>query len=348
MHMADALISPAVGGAMWLASAGLTAHASRKIDARSDGRLVPLMGVSGAFVFATQMINFGIPATGSSGHLGGGLFLAALLGPCPALVVMASILTIQSLFFADGGLLALGCNIFNLGVCPCLIAYPLVFRPLLGSHTNLRRVFIASLTASIVGVELGAAGVVIQTALSNRAELPFTTFLLLMLPIHLAIAVIEGLATTVILGFLWRARPDLQPSRSQSNGDSKSAVPVAAGLLAASLVLGGFVSWFASTRPDGLEWSVAKATGSNSLSGNTPVHAELSRLQEQTAILPDYGFHGAGGEPPVGDSEASAEHWPATQLGSSVSGIVGSLFVLVAACAIGFVSRATRPKREPS
>ncbi len=348
MHMADALISPAVGGAMWLASAGLTAYASRTIDARSDGRLVPLMGVSGAFVFATQMINFGIPATGSSGHLGGGLLLAALLGPCPALVVMASVLTIQSLFFADGGLLALGCNIFNLGVCPCLIAYPLVFRPLLGSHTNLRRVFIASLAASIAGVELGAAGVVIQTALSNRAELPFSTFLLLMLPIHLAIAVIEGLATTVILGFLWRARPDLQPTRSQPTGYSQSVVPVAAGLLAAALVLGGFVSWFASTRPDGLEWSVAKATGSSPLSGSTPLHAELSRLQEQSAILPDYGFLGDGGEAPAGENEASSAHWPAAQLGSSVSGIAGSLFVVLAACAVGWVSRAARPKREPS
>lgn len=346
MHMADALISPAVGGAMWLASAGLTANASGKIDARSDGRLVPLMGVSGAFVFATQMINFGIPATGSSGHLGGGLFLAALLGPYPALVVMASILTIQSLFFADGGLLALGCNIFNLGVCPCLIAYPLVFRPLLGSQTDLRRVFIASLAAAIVGVELGALGVVIQTALSGRAELPFATFLLLMLPIHLAIAVFEGLATTAILGFLWRARPELQPSRSQSTSDSKSVTAVAAGLLAASLVVAGCVSWFASTRPDGLEWSVAKVAGSTTLSGNTPVHAELSKLQQRSAILPDYGFRDTSGEVP--DGRASAVNWPSAQLGSSVSGIAGSLFVLLAACAIGWVSRAARPKREPS
>ena len=87
MHMADALISPAVGGTMWAASAGLLAWCARKIRQTLDDRLVPLMGVLGAFIFAAQMINFTIPATGSSGHLGGGLILAVLLGLIAELVM---------------------------------------------------------------------------------------------------------------------------------------------------------------------------------------------------------------------------------------------------------------------
>ena len=126
MHMADALISPAVGGTMWAASAAAIGWSARRLrreeaGAGTAGDRTALMGVLGAFVFAAQMINISIPATGSSGHLGGGILLAALLGPWAALPVIASVLIVQALFFADGGLLALGCNIVNLGVIPCLL-----------------------------------------------------------------------------------------------------------------------------------------------------------------------------------------------------------------------------------
>ena len=108
------------------------AYCSARVNKELDDRKVPLMGVLGAFLFAAQMINFTIPATGSSGHLGGGLLLTVLLGPYAALLTIASVLMIQALFFADGGLLALGCNIFNLGVFPAFVAYPLLYRPLAG------------------------------------------------------------------------------------------------------------------------------------------------------------------------------------------------------------------------
>ena len=128
MHMSDALLSPAVGGTMWAAAGAVMAGSARKLHRQVDSARVPLMGVLAAFVFAGQMINFAIPGTGSSGHLGGGIILAALLGPPAAFIAMASILTVQALFFADGGLLALGCNIFNLGFFPAFVAYPLLFR----------------------------------------------------------------------------------------------------------------------------------------------------------------------------------------------------------------------------
>ncbi len=132
MHMADGFISPAVGCTMWAASAAITALCARKVRQEKEVRLVPLMGVLGAFIFACQMLNFTIPGTGSSGHLGGGLILAVLLGPYAGFLVMAAILAVQALFFADGGLLALGCNIFNMGFFSCLVAYPFIYRPLAG------------------------------------------------------------------------------------------------------------------------------------------------------------------------------------------------------------------------
>ena len=132
MHMADALISPAVGGTMWAAAAGLIAYSSSRVKKELDDGKVPLMGVLGAFIFAAQMINFTIPGTGSSGHLGGGMILAILLGPHAAFLVMASVLIVQALMFADGGLLALGCNIFNLGFFPCFVAYPLIYKKIVG------------------------------------------------------------------------------------------------------------------------------------------------------------------------------------------------------------------------
>ena len=95
MHLADALISPAVGGTMWAAAAGLLAWCARQVKRAPNHRLVPMMGVLGAFVFAAQMINFPIPGTGSSGHLGGGLLLAILLGPSAAFMVMASVLAVD-------------------------------------------------------------------------------------------------------------------------------------------------------------------------------------------------------------------------------------------------------------
>jgi cobalt/nickel transport system permease protein len=166
VHMADALLSPAVGGGMWAATAATLAYSARKVTREIDDRKVPLMGVLGAFIFAAQMINFTIPGTGSSGHLGGGMILTVLLGPCAAFLVTASVLTVQALFFADGGLLALGCNIFNLGFFPAFVAYPFVFKPLLGEKPTAGRLSLASIVAAVVGLQLGAFGVVLETVFS--------------------------------------------------------------------------------------------------------------------------------------------------------------------------------------
>jgi len=327
MHMADALISPAVGGAMWAASAGLLGYCGRKVRLALDDRLVPMMGVLGAFIFAAQMINFSIPATGSSGHLGGGLILAILLGPEAAFLVIASVLTVQALFFADGGLLALGCNIWNLGFYPAFIAYPFIYRPLAGGGSNRKRAWIAAMVAAVVGLQLGAASVVLETTWSGISALPFATYLLLMQPIHLAIGVVEGLATTAVIAFVARARPEALEMSGGALAKSVSPRPVLTGLLLVTVLVGGVLSWFASTQPDGLEWSTAKVTGQGEVEAGAGLHEELAKIQEKTAFLPDYGFKTAAPEKAT-DSTG--------RVGRTVAGLVGGLLVLALAGLVGY------------
>ena len=336
MHMADALLSPAVGATLWAASAGVFAGCSAKVRRERDERKVPLMGVLGAFVFALQMINFTIPLTGSSGHLGGGLLLAILLGPHAAFLTIASVLVVQALFFADGGLLALGCNLFNLGVIPAFITYPLVYRPLAGRIPTPRRRTVATVTAAIIALQLGALAVVLETVASGIAALPLQPFALVMLPIHLVIGLVEGLATAAVVAFVVRARPELLADAPAQPG--RSAVPgwtLLTAFLAAALVTGGILTWFASAHPDGLDWSVARVAGSTAL--DEPVHTAhrvLAAIQERLAVLPEYAFR-AG----AGSDGASVQAGADARLGSSLAGVVGGLLTLALCVLIGIALR---------
>jgi len=337
MHMADALISPAVGGVMWAATAGLIGYSAKKVKEEMNERKVPLMGVTAAFIFAAQMINFTIPATGSSGHLGGGLIMAILLGPYAAFLAMASVLTVQALFFADGGLLALGCNIFNLGFWPCFVVYPLLFKTIAGAQPSRGRIIAGSLATAIVGLQLGAFSVVLETLASGISALPFGTFVLLMQPIHLAIGVIEGFATAAVVLFVWKARPEIiEASATAKPFEAVSIRNVLVGLGIATLITGAIVSWFASGQPDGLEWSMFKTSGHEELEAPEGVHQTLAGLQEKTAFLPDYGFKA----PPKAEGEKElAESWPAISGGTSVSGLIGSVLTLLLAALIAVVLR---------
>jgi cobalt/nickel transport system permease protein len=339
MHMADALLSPAVGGAVWAGTAATIGYASKKLKESIDDRKIPLMGVLGAFIFASQMINFTIPGTGSSGHLGGGMILAILLGPYAAFLVMASVLTVQALFFADGGLLALGCNIWNLGIYPCFIAYPLIYKPLAGDGGNPRRVFLAALLSAIVALQLGAFSVVLETLLSGISGLSFGTFVLMMQPIHLAIGIVEGLVTAGVVHYVRTVRPELIETTASAGplpaGTSLRKVLV--GFVVLAVVTGGALSWFASSYPDGLEWSIEKVTGKAELpEQESGVPAALKGLQEKTAFLPDYGF-----KKPEGDPEETPS-WPSVDAGTTVSGLVGGILVLGVAMAIGWAVRSFR------
>ena len=317
MHMADALISPAVGGSLWACAAGLTGYAARVVKRARDTALAPLMGVLGAFVFAAQMINVAIPGTGASGHLSGGLLLAVLLGPCPAFLTIVSVLVVQALLFADGGLLALGCNIVNMGFFSCFIAYPLIYKPLVGDQPSpVRRALVVTL-ASVVSLQLGALGVVLETMASGISALPFTAFALLMQPIHLAIGLMEGIVTAAVLTVILQARPDVL-----ARAEATPRLPLrrlAATIAVVALLIGGTATYMASEHPDGLEWAIERLTGHKELpasEGN--VHKTLSALQEKTALMPDYA---------------------ASALPEGLAGVLGGGITLLLALGLGFVLR---------
>ncbi|OHE25451.1 MAG: cobalamin biosynthesis protein CbiM [Syntrophus sp. RIFOXYC2_FULL_54_9] len=342
MHMADALLSPAVGMTLWAGTSAVGGYASKKLKERIDDRMIPLMGVLGAFIFAAQMINFTIPGTGSSGHLGGGMILAILLGPHAAFLVMASVLTVQALFFADGGLLALGCNIWNLGVYPCYLVYPLIYKTWVGESKNPGRILVASLVSGVTALQLGAFSVVMETLMSGKSELSFSAFVLMMQPIHLAIGIVEGFVTAGVINYVRSARPEILESIAVARplGAEVSLKKVMMTFAVLVIITGGALSWFASTHPDGLEWSIEKVTGKGELrEAERGIARMLRRIQEKTAFLPDYGFKPEGNDSKKTEAAAA---WPGIKAGTSVSGIVGAVVVLGMIVLIGIGVRSSR------
>lgn len=259
MHMSSSLVTPAVGAAMFAVSGAAVVYSIAKIKAEGfDGKRAAQTLALGAFVFAAQAVNFAIPATGSSGHIGGGILLAALVGAFPAMLAMTAILTIQCLAFADGGLLALGANVFNLGVIPCLIVYPLAAK-LLTKNNSAGKTAAVSMLAAIIGLELGALAVAVQTHISGVTALPFTSFAPTMLFIHLAIGIAEGAITAGIMYIVCKT------VRSDTTIHPIAAyIPIkkfATIFTIATLITGGALVPFASSAPDGLEWSIEKIAG---------------------------------------------------------------------------------------
>lgn len=328
MHMSDALVSTPVAAGGAIAAIALLAVASSQIKKNRREDLLPLMGVLGAFVFAAQMINFSIPGTGSSGHIIGGILLASLLGPWAGFLVISSVLIIQCLVFADGGLLALGCNILNMGAMTTLVAYPLIFRPLMSGAAgtpSVWRIMGASILASVVGLELGACLVTAETELSGVTALGFRPFLGLMTAIHLAIGLGEGLATGAVLSFVAKYRPALLTESQAHAGvftgiGSKKLKGVLVAFGVAALVLGGIISFFASSDPDGLEWSIAKLVGESAPEATSQAAVAAENVQNLTAVMPGYE--------------------------ASLSGIAGSVMVLILVFAVTSLIRKRKSVKE--
>ena len=320
MHMANELLTPSVAACFFVISAGVLVLASRRMGQRFDADKVPLMGVLGAFVFAAQMINFPV-LLGVSGHLGGGVLLAILLGPHAATLVMASILIVQCLIFQDGGLLALGTNIFNMGVIPCYLGY-LLFTRLAGDQPSGRRLYVAVFTATLVGMIAGAAMVPIQVSLSGvlLTTVSLSKFMSVMVGLHLLVGLGEAIITFLVVGYVVRVRPQALGSVAQrlaraDGGLSKRAL--LGSLAVVALLLGGVVSHLASGAPDALE-SLTDPDESALVAPNANATvAEVSDFQERTAPLPDY-------------------QW------TSFSGVVGTVATLLIVWAVGQVLRRRR------
>ena len=342
MHMADALLAPAVAATMYAATA-VTAGASVKTLKKDENPAkLPTMAVTSALVFAGQMINYTIPGTGSSGHLCGGMLLSAILGPWAGFLSMIVILAIQALFFADGGLLALGANVWNMAFYGCFVGYFLIYRPLMQgkllSGKGRTKLVLASVLGCVVTLQLGALSVVVETSLSGITALPFGAFAALMQPIHLAIGLVEGGITAAVLLFVYQTRPELLQCASASGAKNRcSRRATLAILAAAALVIGGGLSLLASSNPDGLEWSLfgneeagysanmgldEEAYGAESAAAE-----KAAAVQEKTSLLPDYNFAGS-------DSAA----------GTSVSGLVGCALVAALAAIISLAGRTARKK----
>ncbi|MDO4522829.1 MAG: energy-coupling factor ABC transporter permease [Eubacteriales bacterium] len=330
MHMADALVAPAVAGTMYVCSAAAAAYSVKKVREENDPKKIPVMGVMGAFVFATQMINFTIPGTGSSGHLCGGMLLSALLGPYAGFLTMIGVLLIQCLLFADGGLLAFGCNVWNMAFYGCFIGALLIWRPLMRRGATKGRIILASILGCVLTLQLGAFSVTLETMASGITELPFAIFVSTMQPIHLAIGFVEGLITAAVLVFVHEARPELlygvdDVQKMPSKFSFKKTIAI---LAVVAALIGGCLSLFASSYPDGLEWSMERIAGTTELEAEGGIYEAASNVQEATSLLPDYAFK---------DSESA--------FGTTFSGIVGGLVVVVLCIGSCYIFKFFRKKK---
>lgn len=205
MHIPDGFLTNRIAVSLDVVSAAGVFYAARRAQVDFAGRLVPIMGVLGAFVFAAQMLNFPVMG-GTSGHLIGGSLLSILLGPMAGFLTMSTVIIAQALFLQDGGLVALGANIFNIGAITCFSGYA-VFRLAGGAAASGKRRLWAGFLAGWFSLTLSAAFCALQIGLSGA--IPLQIGLTTMVGYHAIVGVIEGALTAGVLSFLARVRPDL-------------------------------------------------------------------------------------------------------------------------------------------
>ena len=292
MHIPDGFLSPPVAIATGIASAAVIAVALNRTRESLGLRQAPIMGLTTAFVFAAQMINFPV-AGGTSGHLLGGALASVVLGsPWAATLAMSTVFIIQSVLFADGGITALGANIFNMGLVGIWVGWWLLqpLQRLLGGSRN--RLPLAAGIAAGLSVVAAAICVAIELAISGTVALNIA--LPAMVGVHILIGIGEGLITGGVLTYLVKVRPDLLPGEQPQL--QKWLVPVIGVLL-----ISGVLSLFASSWPDGLD-SVAEKYGFKD--------QEAAAIENPTPLA-DYKVKGLE-EQPIGTSIAGL-------LGSAVS-----------------------------
>ncbi|MEU1216956.1 energy-coupling factor ABC transporter permease [Streptomyces sp. NPDC005790] len=276
MHVPDGFIDAPVSAVAGVVAAGAVAVGLRGARRELGGeRTAPLAGLVAAFVFAVQMLNFPV-AAGTSGHLLGGALAAILVGPYTGLLCIAVVLLMQGILFADGGLTALGVNITVMGVVTTVVAYA-VFRGLTRVLPRTRRsTTVSAFVAALVSVPAAAVAFTLIYAIGGTTDVPLGKVLTAMVGVHVLIGVGEAAITALTVGAVIAVRPDLvhgarslaAPLKLRVGGDlidvpaapaaatpapARSTRTVWAAGLAAALVLAGFVSFYASASPDGLE-----------------------------------------------------------------------------------------------
>ncbi|AWW39133.1 MULTISPECIES: energy-coupling factor ABC transporter permease [Streptomyces] len=275
MHVPDGFIDAPTSAVAGVVAAGAVAVSLRGARRELDERTAPLAGLVAAFIFAVQMLNFPV-AAGTSGHLLGGALAAILVGPYTGMLCISVVLLMQGILFADGGLTALGVNITDMSIVGVAVAY-IVFRGLVKVLPRGRRtVTAASFVAAVISVPAAALAFTLFYAVGGTTDVSIGKVAAAMGGVHVLIGIGEAVITALTVGAVIAVRPDLvygardlrQPLKLRVGGelvDAPAADPVAApaartsrrtlwaGGLVTSLVLAGFVSFYASASPDGLE-----------------------------------------------------------------------------------------------
>lgn len=307
MHIPDGFLSVFVSVILWILSIAAIAYSLRRVNEDLGERQVPLMGVLAAAIFAGQMLNFTVVG-GTSGHLMGAALATILLGPWAAILVMATVVSVQALIFQDGGLLVLGANIFNMGVIGVAVSYFVypTIRRLVGDRSW--GIFLGGFLAAWTSIFIAALAVALQLALSGTS--PANIAIPAMAGIHALIGIGEGLITAGALALIYATRPDLVKAGSgrQTGG---AALWVVGLVIAVALAI---ASPLASAYPDGLEW-VAEQRGF------------LDAAQEPLyQIIPDYVLPGVSNE----------------ALATILAGIIGTLIVFGIAVAVAYSRRSRK------
>ena len=209
MHIPDGFLSAPVASVGFVLTAAAVAVAVRRTNRTLGERSVPLMGVMAAFIFAAQMMNFPV-AGGTSGHLLGGALAAILLGPWAAIIVMTAVVGVQALMFQDGGLAALGINVFNMGVVTALLGYAVYTGTNRLANGRLWLIQVGAFAAAWLTVQASAALTAFELAVSDTS--PLSVVLPSMIGVHALIGIGEGLITVAALSFVTATRRDLLPT----------------------------------------------------------------------------------------------------------------------------------------
>lgn len=301
MHIPDGFLNAQTAVASAAVSVGGLGLALRHVRLRVAPARIPMIGLASAFVFAAQMLNFPV-AAGTSGHLIGAVLAAVLLGPASAVLVMSTVLILQCLLFSDGGLTALGANLFNMALVAPVAGYGvyLVIRKMAGG--SLRSRLLATAFAAWCSTVVAASSCAVQLAFSGAAhwKLVFPA----MTGIHMVIGLGEAIITTMVVAAIARTRPELLSEETIGAGQGTGRNLMVFGLLI-SLGLVIFISPFASSMPDGLE-KVATALGFEHQAAKSPALG---------APMPDYSI-------PAVQSVAT---------GTILAGLVGTVLAFVIA-----------------
>jgi cobalt/nickel transport system permease protein len=255
MHIPDGFLGAGVAAGTWVAGAGTLAWSLRAQKSLPERVPAGTLGALSAFVFAAQLVNVPL-VPGTSGHLVGGMLVAAIVGPSRGLVVMAVVLAVQALLFQDGGVTAFGANLLAMGGAGCLGGHA-VASLVTRLRPGVRGLVAGPVAGAFVGTLLGAAFIAVSLALSGLY--PASEVLPVLLSLHVPIALLEGALTGAILGTVLRWRPDLVRGL-QAGGASASRGAPALGVLVVALAVAAFLAPMASPLPDGLE-SAAERLG---------------------------------------------------------------------------------------